>query len=167
MSVRSFEVYGWGLVSQKYKIEVGRWWWWPLLSWLGQYWSMKRRYYFQNHPLITDPWRNYILYKQLQFSLFFAKSQMDPKLFNLIFKIIIVTRKTFQNLCFRFARISLKFFKDFLWNPLTLSIFELEKCHFFKWVRISLRIDWYHYQGACPAPLCIVQHETLIKTPIS
>ena len=25
---------------------------------------------------------------------------------------------------------------------------------FFKWVRISPEIDWYHYQGASPAPTC-------------
>ena len=35
---------------------------------------------------------------------------------------------------------------------------------FFKWVRISPEIEWYHYQGACPAPTCKVQHQTLIKT---
>ena len=33
-------------------------------------------------------------------------------------------------------------------NALTRSIFELEKCSFFKWVRLSPKIDWYHYQGA-------------------
>ena len=29
---------------------------------------------------------------------------------------------------------------------------------FFKWVRISPEIDWYHYQGASTAPTCIVCH---------
>ena len=28
---------------------------------------------------------------------------------------------------------------------------------FFKWVRISPEIDWYHYQGASPALKCIVR----------
>ena len=46
------------------------------------------------------------------------------------------------------------------------SIFELEKCTFFKWVRISPEIDWNHYQGASPAPKCIVRYQTLIKTPM-
>ena len=36
---------------------------------------------------------------------------------------------------------------------------------FFKWVRISPEIDWYHYQGASPAPTCIVRHQTMTKTP--
>ena len=35
---------------------------------------------------------------------------------------------------------------------------------FFKWVRISPEIDWYHYQGASPAPTCIVWHQTMTKT---
>ena len=43
-------------------------------------------------------------------------------------------------------------------NALTRSVFELEKCFFFKWVRISPEIDWYHYQGASLAPMCIVWH---------
>ena len=34
-----------------------------------------------------------------------------------------------------------------------------------KWVRIFPEMDWYHYQGACLAPTCIVQHQTLRKTP--
>ena len=38
---------------------------------------------------------------------------------------------------------------------------------FFKWVRISPEIDWYHYQGASPAPACIVRHQTMIKAPTS
>jgi len=29
---------------------------------------------------------------------------------------------------------------------------------FFKWVRISPDIDWYHHQGASPALTCIVWH---------
>ena len=37
---------------------------------------------------------------------------------------------------------------------------------FFKWVRISPEIDWYHYQGANPAPTCIVWHQTMTKTPM-
>ena len=38
---------------------------------------------------------------------------------------------------------------------------------FFKWVRISPEIDWYHYQCASPAPTCIVRHQTMIKAPTS
>ena len=34
---------------------------------------------------------------------------------------------------------------------------------FFKWVRISPEIDWYHYQGASPAPTCVVRHQTMTK----
>ena len=52
-------------------------------------------------------------------------------------------------------------------NAQTRPIFELEKCSFFKWVRISPEIDLYHYQGASPAHMCIVWHQTLIKTPTS
>ena len=47
-------------------------------------------------------------------------------------------------------------FERFTKNALIRSVFELEKCFFFKRVRISPEIDWYHYQGASPAPLCIV-----------
>ena len=28
-------------------------------------------------------------------------------------------------------------------------------------------IDWYHYQGASPAPSCIVRHQTMPKTRLS
>ena len=35
----------------------------------------------------------------------------------------------------------------------------------FKWVRISPEIDWRHYEGASPAPTCIVRHQTMTKTP--
>ena len=34
---------------------------------------------------------------------------------------------------------------------------------FFKWVRISPAIDWYH-QGASPAPTCTFQHQALTNT---
>ena len=50
-------------------------------------------------------------------------------------------------------------------NVLTWSIFELEKCSLFKWVRISPEIDLYHYQGANPAYTCIIRHQTMTKTP--
>ena len=51
-------------------------------------------------------------------------------------------------------------------KPLTRSVFELEKCSFFfKWVRISPEIDWYHYQGANPAPTCKVRHQIMTNTP--
>ena len=59
------------------------------------------------------------------------------------------------------------FLKIFTKNALTQSIFELEKCSFFRWVRILPEIDWYHYQSASLAPTCLVQHQTLIKTPMS
>ena len=65
-------------------------------------------------------------------------------------------------------------------RDLLLKIWEIyEKCSnsvnfwarkmffFFKWVRISPEIDWYHYQGASPAPMCIVRHQKLIKVPTS
>ena len=65
-------------------------------------------------------------------------------------------------------------------RDLLLKIWEIyEKCSnsvnfwarkmffFFKWVRISPEIDWYHYQGASPAPTCIVRHQTMIKPPTS
>ena len=55
--------------------------------------------------------------------------------------------------------------RDFLWNTPTLSIFELEKCSFFfKQVRISPEIDWYHYQNANAAPTGIVRLRHRIKT---
>ena len=47
----------------------------------------------------------------------------------------------------------------FLENALTRLIFELEKCSFFKWVRIFPEIYWYHYQGASPAPSRIIRHK--------
>ena len=37
---------------------------------------------------------------------------------------------------------------------------------FFKRIRISLEIDWCYYQCACPAPSCIVRHQTMTKTPM-
>ena len=43
--------------------------------------------------------------------------------------------------------------------------FELEKCPFCKWVRISPEIEWYHYQGGSPALTCIVRHQKMTKTP--
>ena len=49
-------------------------------------------------------------------------------------------------------------FGRFTKNALTLSIFELEKCYFFKQVRISPEIDWYHYQSTNAAPMAIVRH---------
>ena len=36
---------------------------------------------------------------------------------------------------------------------------------FLKWVRILSEIDWIHYQGASPAPMCIVRHQTMTETP--
>ena len=53
-------------------------------------------------------------------------------------------------------------------RDLLLKIFWARKMFFFfKWVRILPEIDWYHYQGASPSPLCIVRHKILIKTPRS
>ena len=37
----------------------------------------------------------------------------------------------------------------------------------YKWVRISPQIDWYYYHGTIPESMCIVRHQTLIKTPAS
>ena len=54
-------------------------------------------------------------------------------------------------------------FERFIKNALTQANFELEKYFFFKWDRISPEIDWYHYQGASVAPMCIVQHQTMKK----
>ena len=51
-------------------------------------------------------------------------------------------------------------FERFTKNALTRKMF-----FFFKWVRISPEIDWYHYQFASPAPTCIVRHQTMTKTP--
>ena len=42
-----------------------------------------------------------------------------------------------------------------------MSIFELD---FFRWVRILPEIDWYHYQGASPAPTCIVPYELSVTS---
>ena len=55
-------------------------------------------------------------------------------------------------------------FERYTKNALDQSIFEHEKCFFFKWVRISPEIDWYHYQGASLEPTCIVRHQTITKT---
>ena len=51
----------------------------------------------------------------------------------------------------------LKIIQIYKKNALTGSIFELKIC-FFKWVRISPEIDWYHYQAASPALTFIVRH---------
>ena len=59
------------------------------------------------------------------------QSQMNQKLFNLIPKVVIVATKSFKDFCFVFERFYLKNLRDFLWNALTLSIFELEKRSFF------------------------------------
>ena len=72
----------------------------------------------------------------------------------------------FQTDLVRFESFNYSNFEGFTNPALTLSIFELEKCSFFKWVRISPEIDWYHYQGASPAPTCIVKHLTMTKTPM-
>ena len=51
----------------------------------------------------------------------------------------------------------------FFKNSLTRSVLELEFFFFFfKWVRISPEIDWYHYQSANAAPKGTVRHR--IKT---
>ena len=41
--------------------------------------------------------------------------------------------------------------------------FELEKCSFFKWVKILPKMDWYHYQCAILAPLGIIPIECHIR----
>ena len=61
------------------------------------------------------------------------------------------------------SKIYVLYLRDFLWNALTLSIFELEKHYFFfKQVRISPEINWFHYQSGNAAPTGIVRHR--IKT---
>ena len=35
---------------------------------------------------------------------------------------------------------------------------------FFKWVRISTDVDWYHHQGASPAPTCMLQMKNDLVT---
>ena len=55
-------------------------------------------------------------------------------------------------------------FERFIINALTRSIFELEKCSLFL-NGSEFRHDWYHYQGASPAPTCIVRHQAMTKTP--
>ena len=67
----------------------------------------------------------------------------------------------------RFLRYFLLKILEIYNDSLTLSIFEVAKCSFFKWARISPGIDWNYYQGAIPAPMRIVRHQTLIKTPTS
>ena len=49
-------------------------------------------------------------------------------------------------------------FERFTKNALIRSIFELKNVLFFKWVRISPEMDWYHHQGASLKPMCIVRH---------
>ena len=88
---------------------------------------------------------------------------MDPKLFSLILKIIILAPKKFRRLTFCIWEIFYaKFQRSFL-SALTLSIFELEK-RFFKQVRILPEIDWYHYQSANAAPMAKVRDR--IKTDL-
>ena len=92
-------------------------------------------------------------------------SNMGEKLLCLMGKDIQDSRETVSNL-----------FGPYLID-LLLKIWDIyEKCSksvnfwarkmffFFKWVRISPEIDWYHYQGASPAPTCIVRHQTMTKT---
>ena len=50
-----------------------------------------------------------------------------------------------------------------LLKSFTIEIFQLENV-FFYIARILQEIDWYHYQGASPAPMYIVWHQTLMKT---
>ena len=74
-------------------------------------------------------------------------SQMDPKLFNLLLKMLSYSSS--KNV----SKIYVLYFRDFLSNALTLSIFELDNfSFFFRQVRISLEIDWYHFQSANAAP---------------
>ena len=65
--------------------------------------------------------------------------------------------KTFSAVSERFTIENLRYLLN---TSLTWSIFELEK-----WVRIVPNIYWYHYQGAIPAPMEIVRHETKLTTP--
>ena len=71
----------------------------------------------------------------------------------------------FQTDLVRFESFNYSNFEGFTNPALTLSIFELEKCSFFKRVKILQEIDWYHYQGASPALTCIIWHQTITNTP--
>ena len=91
------------------------------------------------------------------------QNQMEPKLFNLIAKVIIVTPKTFQRFIFFISEIFFEKFERFSLKCSNFVNFWARKMFFFfKQVRISPEIDWYHYQSANAAPNCIVRHR--IKT---
>ena len=87
------------------------------------------------------------------------QSQMDPKLFNLIPKVIIVAPKTFQRFIFCIWEIFFEKFERFSLKCSNFVNFWARKTFFFfKQVRISPEIDWYHYQSANAAPMAIVRH---------
>ena len=91
------------------------------------------------------------------------QSQIDPKLFHLILKIIIVSPKTFQRFLFCIWEIFFGKFQIFSLKCSNLVNFWARKMFFFfKQVRISPEIDWYHFQSANAAPTAIVRHR--IKT---
>ena len=90
---------------------------------------------------------------------------MDWRLFCLMVKYIHDSHGTVSNSFGPFLRdLQLKI-EEIYEKCSNLVSFELEKCSFFKWVRLSPEIDWYHYQGASPAPTCLVRNQTMTKTP--
>ena len=58
----------------------------------------------------------------------------------------------------------MKFWEIYQKCPNSVNFWARKMFFFFKWVRISPEIDWYHYQGASPALTFIVRHQTLTKT---
>ena len=90
-------------------------------------------------------------------------SQMDPKLFNLTLTIITVAPETFQRFMFCIWEIFFEYFQRFSlkWSNF-VNFWARKMFFFFKQVRISPEIDWYHYQSANAAPTAIVRHR--IKT---
>ena len=88
------------------------------------------------------------------------QSQMGPKLFNLIPKVIIVTPKTFQRFVFCIWEIFFEWFDRFSLSCSNFVNFWARKTFFFfKQVRISPEIDWYHYKSANAAPPGIMRHQ--------
>ena len=85
------------------------------------------------------------------------QSKMDQKIFNFILLIIIVDPKMLQRFmfCFVLERFSMKC-SNFV------NFWARKAFFFFKHVRISTEIDWYHYQSANAAPTAIVRLQ--IKT---
>ena len=71
-------------------------------------------------------------------------------------------RDCFKQFWSKFERFTIKNLRDF--ESCSKSV---QKCSFYKLVKVLPEIDWHHYQGTSPAPTCIVRHQTLIKAPTS